>query len=363
MQGLAWESGGKLLRLFDDEELSAAAVAQLRGGAAVAGDHISSSQARRSDAHGLDLMVRKLQHMSYVRIADLCSRLHLGTTSVIHRVWTVFTETLAEHRELFEGRHVDQIVMCAIYGVCRITKAAVSFKAIISAYRNLPGTSSSVFREVVIKHPSLPGGDGVDAMEGVTSTAGDAADPVADAGKVGTIIEFYNEVFIPSTKKLLLRLQGDDLDPHALTPLPAFHISNSPVKIPQSNIIVSPLKRSAKRKRDLQAELAGSGSGGGGGDGGGSGNALPGTGILLHDGTPLNATPRSRNLYSVGESPSKHLQYINRTVRGGGGGGGSGGGPRYASSGADLSYDEDDDGVPPAKRMAIQRKFDGLRKR
>jgi hypothetical protein len=49
---------------------------------------------------------------------------------------------------LLVGRHLDQILMCAVYGVCKVNQRQVTFLQIIEQYKRQPGASPRTFREV-----------------------------------------------------------------------------------------------------------------------------------------------------------------------------------------------------------------------
>jgi hypothetical protein len=95
-------------------------------------------------------------------------------------VWSLLVHVLTTYvtaHALLCDRHVDQLILCAIYGVCKVQQRAVTFRAIIDQYRRLPHASSNTFRDVRI-----------------------ALDDRGD------IIQFYNRVFIPHTEQTLLQL-------------------------------------------------------------------------------------------------------------------------------------------------------------
>ena len=57
-----------------------------------------------------------------------------------------------DHTHLLFNRHLDQIVLSAIYGVCKVAQLKqISFKQIINQYRQQPQAKSDIFRTVVLK--------------------------------------------------------------------------------------------------------------------------------------------------------------------------------------------------------------------
>jgi Retinoblastoma-associated protein B domain len=69
------------------------------------------------------------------------------------QVYTVVSHVVYSATRLLYGRHLDQILLSALYGVGKVHQLrAVSFKEIIHHYRRQPQARSDVFRSVVIAH-------------------------------------------------------------------------------------------------------------------------------------------------------------------------------------------------------------------
>ncbi|XP_073392404.1 retinoblastoma-related protein-like isoform X2 [Physcomitrium patens] len=122
-----------------------------------------------------------------VRIRTVCERIG-QPQHLIERVYKVFQHTLHHETSLFFNRHIDQLVLCTIYGVCKVSKVEVKFRDIIHHYRSQPQNKLHVVRNVFIDQP-----------------------PLRRAGKTGglesgDIIKFYNDVFVHATKKFLVQV-------------------------------------------------------------------------------------------------------------------------------------------------------------
>ncbi|XP_074286888.1 retinoblastoma-related protein-like [Silene latifolia] len=102
-------------------------------------------------------------------------------------VYSFFQKILNQRTSLFFNRHIDQIILCSIYGVAKISHVKLTFKDIVCHYRNQPICKLSVFRSVFVDRSSARG-NGRQGQNHVD------------------IITFYNEVFIPSVKPLLVEL-------------------------------------------------------------------------------------------------------------------------------------------------------------
>jgi retinoblastoma-like protein 1 len=53
------------------------------------------------------------------KVHDLCEHLKLES-SVVEKVWTVMKMQLSSEPQLLVNRQLDQMIMCAIYGVCKV---------------------------------------------------------------------------------------------------------------------------------------------------------------------------------------------------------------------------------------------------
>ncbi|GJP45797.1 hypothetical protein CLOM_g5133 [Closterium sp. NIES-68] len=132
---------------------------------------------------------QKVLKLAVVRVRSLCERLRL-TAAVSEMVFRVVEHAVEGEVQLLFCRHLDQIILSSVYGVCKVSQVAVTFKDIIAQYRKLPHCKPSVFRNVFI----------------------DAKPPPADSASKepvpqhGDIIRFYNEIFVPATKSFLLQL-------------------------------------------------------------------------------------------------------------------------------------------------------------
>ncbi len=80
---------------------------------------------------------------------------------------------MTAHTSLLQNRHLDQVIICSMYSVCKLKNFPVSFKVLIEHFKNL-NVSYKIFREVDLKD-----------------------------GLKGDIINFYNNVFIPEIEKSL----------------------------------------------------------------------------------------------------------------------------------------------------------------
>lgn len=139
-----------------------------------------------SIAVSLDLFYKKLATLAFTRVQELCLNLKLHMPAM-HSTWHTVRYIIVEQPTLLFNRHLDHMIMSAIYGVCRIQKIELTFKQIIEAYKFLPHAqyNSKIYREVFI---------GDIAGEAPTQNRAD-------------IITFYNKKFIPILENFLYQMQ------------------------------------------------------------------------------------------------------------------------------------------------------------
>ena len=61
-----------------------------------------------------------------------------------------------QQTSLLYNRHLDQVLLSAIYGICKVAQLKqISFKQIINHYRRQPQAKSDVFRTVVLRQSDV----------------------------------------------------------------------------------------------------------------------------------------------------------------------------------------------------------------
>ncbi|KAJ8002850.1 hypothetical protein DPEC_G00163250 [Dallia pectoralis] len=108
-----------------------------------------SSDDKPQKKGSLSLFFRKVYHLASVRLRDLCAKLEISG-ELRRKIWTCFEYSLVHCSELMMDRHLDQLLMCAVYVVTKVTKEDKSFQNIMRCYRSQPQASSIVYRNVLI---------------------------------------------------------------------------------------------------------------------------------------------------------------------------------------------------------------------
>ncbi|XP_037535624.1 retinoblastoma-like protein 1 [Nematolebias whitei] len=243
-----------------------------------------SGRPRRTGS--LALFFRKVYHLASVRLRDLCLKLDISS-ELRGKIWTFFERALIHCPDLMNDRHLDQLLLCSVYIISKITKDTHTFQDIMKCYRSQPQASSHVYRSVLLRRtPRVHPAD--ENMEVDSASGGESAEkanPLAggtnsgqSGGEVrGDLIEFYNTVFVLKMKSFALRYAANDnrADAPPLSPFPSVRAHPlSPRRVSQRHsLYVSPHKNSA--------------------------------GCL---------TPNSYT-YRINSSPSKELSDINRMIR------------------------------------------------
>lgn len=58
-------------------------------------------------------------HLGSVRMQELCHHLDLNDSELKRKIWTCFQHSITSHIDLMRDRHIDQLLMCAVYVICK----------------------------------------------------------------------------------------------------------------------------------------------------------------------------------------------------------------------------------------------------
>ncbi|XP_073129944.1 retinoblastoma-related protein [Henckelia pumila] len=132
----------------------------------------------------VNVFFSKTIKLAAVRINGMVERLQLSQ-QLRESVYCLFQKILVQRTSLFFNRHIDQIILCCFYGVTKISQRNLTFKEIIFNYRKQPQCKPQVFRSVYVDWTAVRrnGKSGPDHID---------------------IITFYNEIFVPAVKPLLV---------------------------------------------------------------------------------------------------------------------------------------------------------------
>ncbi|XP_015172017.1 PREDICTED: retinoblastoma-like protein 1 isoform X2 [Polistes dominula] len=236
------------------------------------------------------LFFRKFYNLACVRMQDLCNSLDITDIDLQKKIWTIFEYSIKERTELMRDRHLDQILMCAVYVICKLVKMEKnSFTEIMRCYRLQPQAESHIYRSVLIckgpqeikAHTEASGSNDIQMDEEAnvapptpTNMAGTSQDYGTE--RRGDLIKFYNTVYVPQVKEVAnkLGLARGSTQTLTLSPLPKSKVcTNSPVRRVTDSILT--------RTLDIKA---------------------------------MNASPAPQLSYCFSRSPAKDLEAINKMM-------------------------------------------------
>mmetsp|Transcript_157 Transcript_157/g.480 ORF Transcript_157/g.480 Transcript_157/m.480 type:complete len:950 (+) Transcript_157:389-3238(+) len=233
----------------------------------------------------LEIFFRKLLYVASVRVQELSSRAGLNDSQT-ELVWKATKTIISDKWRLLVDRHLDQMIMCCVYGVAKVISngPAARFSDITYWYKTLPHTREPSFQPLVheiIREVSL-------------SSNGEKSR--------GDIIGFYNKVFVHQMKSFLLQNGTSEKKSASEGKVQNNHVDNvDPLKV---QIVSSPLKR---RVREASSRVVGKVTV--------TTMSPHGRKQLSRPGTPLGTmSPATKTLYAFGESPIHGLYNLNRSL-------------------------------------------------
>ncbi|XP_058788572.1 retinoblastoma-like protein 2 isoform X2 [Phymastichus coffea] len=185
----------------------------------------------------LALFFRKFYHLTHTRMQTLCNSLQITEHDLKRKIWTIFEYSMKERTFLMKDRHLDQILMSAVYVVCKLAKIETSsFTEIMRCYRLQPQAESHIYRSVLIK-TVVENQIEADSVNVENSNSGHPPTPsgMAATSRIygseerGDLIKFYNTVYVPEVKDFAKRLNSENSTLNLkLSPLPKYNSITCP---------------------------------------------------------------------------------------------------------------------------------------
>ncbi|KAK1796308.1 hypothetical protein P4O66_009374 [Electrophorus voltai] len=244
-----------------------------------------ASRPRRTGS--LALFFRKVYHLASVRLRDLCLKLDISA-DLRAKIWTCFEHSLVYCTDLMKDRHLDQLLLCAIYIIAKISKEEHTFQDIMKCYRSQPQACSHVYRCVLLRKrvrdqqadENMEVDPPADQCK-VTNPTNVRAEGDRESEERGDLIQFYNSVYVLKLKPFALKYT-----------LPAVDKMEAPPSSPFPSVRAQPLSpRRISQRHSIYLSPHKNGS---------------------------CLTPNSAYTYKFTGSPSKELSDINRMIRQGG---------------------------------------------
>uniref|UniRef100_A0A336M5G2 CSON004352 protein n=1 Tax=Culicoides sonorensis TaxID=179676 RepID=A0A336M5G2_CULSO len=227
---------------------------------------LASTKKSTNRAGSLTLFFRKFYKLASIRMVALCKGLELNDQDLLKKIWTVFEHSIVEQTDLMRDRHLDQMIMCAIYVIFRVTKLSRNFKDIMTHYRNQPQWASHIYRSVLIEQRNDSGEQKEQSNESPERQKnryepGDLAGTAQNYGNEvrGDIIMFYNTVYVKKMQGFAMKFADTaSKDSLLLSPLP--HNANqimSPKKVSEHHhIFIQSLGRNLLKSPSLKTSLS-----------------------------------------------------------------------------------------------------------
>ncbi|OAF70168.1 Retinoblastoma-related protein 1 [Intoshia linei] len=201
----------------------------------------------------LALFFRKVYHLSSVRMRNLCSYLNISW-NLQQKIWTTIEYSLTSGIILMSNRHIDVLVMCGIYVVCKISKTHVqTFQNIMKYYRLQPQAQSHVYRKVFILTNKITDENSDDKRRVTRSKKPDKTEKnTISNDEYDDLIAFYNKVYVVQMKSFVSKF-ADYLKSDTNPDIHESRASAGPIRSPGSSPIPIQKKIPISPRRISQA--------------------------------------------------------------------------------------------------------------
>ncbi|XP_067001278.2 retinoblastoma-like protein 1 [Anabrus simplex] len=208
------------------------------------------NRAKPRRACSLGLFFRKFYLLASVRMQELCTQLDLTDMELRKKCWTCFEYSITDQTNLMKDRCLDQILMCAVYCVCKRLKPETTLNDILRCYKLQPQAASHVYHRVLMPSDTENKDEPKDHICS-SSTLPITQLPSAPTHLAGTsanfedLKEFFNNVYrmkiLEFAKKLSPSNQSENL---TLSPLPRrINSPLSPCRKISKKVSIEALKR------------------------------------------------------------------------------------------------------------------------
>lgn len=76
-----------------------------------------------------------MYHLASVRLRDLCAKLDISS-ELRRKIWTCFEYSLVHCTEMMKDRHLDQLLMCAVYVTAKVSTVVMSWTQVTDEVMN-----------------------------------------------------------------------------------------------------------------------------------------------------------------------------------------------------------------------------------
>lgn len=219
IQYLSWEKKSSVVKKV--EEILREQKEKIEGTGEAREEGLQEMARREANERALlkpyNVFFARVLNIAAESLYDLCQKIGISD-EISEIIWCVVKVLLSQETDLLVNRHMDQLIMCSIYGVCRIhpnclkstvsvpeEKRQVLFNQIIEAYKEINKKKSAPFS--LIKPTSVSW-----VFVEVVLDQDDESSLKVD------IIQFYNRVYLNRMKAYILQTKHLKLEPGSRTP-------------------------------------------------------------------------------------------------------------------------------------------------
>ena len=168
----------------------------------------------KTRSRSLQIFFRKMYTVAHARLVRVGGALIVSPKEMT-AAWACFEAAMTHGthlRTLLEGRHVDHVLLSSLYVVCKVggPSTELKFKAIIAAHNAVDDASwgSQITEHVYLgTQASLSTASSRNGGRGKQSPLSNAVSTVAARPLppvIGSVVDYYNTVFVPEMKEYLL---------------------------------------------------------------------------------------------------------------------------------------------------------------
>ncbi|XP_053171540.1 retinoblastoma-like protein 2 [Scomber japonicus] len=163
--------------------------------------HSPSDVNRLQRSSSFHVFVRKVYILMAKRLRELCTPLDIPEELRL-KIWTCFEHSLVHFSDLMIDRHLDQLLMCPIYIIAKVTMVNIPFKRIMNCYKSQPYASKSVCKHVLLSQRGTENdpignnnNNGAHRDSIPTPNTPSTHYPGPSQEERGNLIYFYNQIY------------------------------------------------------------------------------------------------------------------------------------------------------------------------
>jgi len=142
----------------------------------------------------LQYLMKRFQRMALKRICDLTKAFDIR--AITPQIWFIFHTVLKMNINLFYDRHIDQMILCTVYGVSKVVDFPEKGKSFARMFEELTKYNKERFGDEL-------GQMMTDSLKSISLDDEKHMGANRSAG-YGSIVHFFNNVYVPSMKEYLL---------------------------------------------------------------------------------------------------------------------------------------------------------------